>query len=63
MTMATIQKVPPWATTIIVGIAGFMIVMFVGDIRDEIRQMRGDIKAISEMVAVHGARIANLEKK
>ena len=63
MTMASIQKIPPWATTIIVGIVGYLIVLFVGDIRDEIRQMRGDIKAISEMVAVHGAKIANLEKK
>jgi hypothetical protein len=63
MTMATMQKIPPWATTFIVGIAGFMIVMFVGDIRDEIRQMRGDIKVISELVAGHSARISNLEKK
>lgn len=61
--MDSIQKLPPWATTIIIAIVGYLIVTFVSDIRDEIRQMRMDIKAISEVVAVHGARIENLERK
>lgn len=62
MTMQNVQRIPAWATFIVMSLTGWLLVGHANRMEENIKSVREKLEMIAPAVAVHTSMFAGYEK-